>query len=808
MDKIAQLINKNIRLALVCLLLAVVSLALIAGKLMSSANEVERLAMLNNEAERRSIEIMSQTMNGKLIGSAALLGLVDADIKREARGELLPNSPAVQRLLATIARFPDVDGALIVGNDGIIKSSVAQGKSSTGSDVKFRPYFEMAMKGKESVYAAVGTTSGRRQLYFAAPLHAGDTSDTPSIGAVVVRASLGPIDRLLSGKSDIALLLSPQGVVFACSRDEWIGYLAGAATPERMKAIRELKQFGNMFESKEPNILPIGSVDGLHNYDGRRFAVVSAKVQWNDPHGEWKLLLMEDLSRTVPAIHFKAAAITGVISLLFALLAFLFLRSHYAQILVAREGRQYAADLELSGKNREQLSHLSLHLQQVTGTAELGKVFLAETYKILGMLQGVIYAFTDEDEQMFRLIAQFACRETPLSELAPGAGLLGQCALERCTKVIDTDDGKLYAIRSGLGEALPAAVIITPILLNNRLLGVMEIATLTVPGQIEIELFEEMARLLAINLEIAGRTERTEAALAAAKETKLKLERLDDAERFNRLAQDREQRILELKGEVNKLSAKLGQTEVYSTTLIETVGEHHVDLHPDYRPGDYALDEKPPELGDLVDLNELQQLFSGFCDSIGIAAAIIDLKGNVLASSRWQRACTDFHRVNTDSCARCIESDTELALKLNDGTDFTMYTCKNGLTDCASPIILDKRHLANVFIGQFHLNPPDLNFFAEQARLFGYPEADYLKAVNEAPVMDERRLPTILGFLTGFARMVGNIALAKHRADEAQAGLERQARLLKSERVAAMSLAEDAERARRALEAQSKESNL
>lgn len=806
MNKIAQLIYKNSRLALVCLSLAVVGLSLLAGKLMSNAREVERLTMLNIEAERHSIEIMSQTMSGKLIGSASLLGLIDAEFKREARGELLPNSVGVHRFLEIMTRYPDVDGAFIVGRDGIIKSSFGKGKSSTGADVKFRPYFEMAMKGKESVYAAVGTTTGLRTLYFVAPLHEGATPDTPPIGAVVARGSMAPIDRILTGKSDIALLLSPQGVVFAGSRAEWIGFLAGAATPERLKAIRELKQFGTMFEAKEPNILPIGSVEGLQKFDGRRFAVVSTKVQWNDPYGDWKLLLMEDLSRTVPAIHFKAAAVTGVISLLIALLSFLFLRSHYAQSLAAREGQEYAAALEQSGQNREQLAHLSLHLQQATGTSELGQVFLTEAHKMLGMLQGVIYAFTDGDEQRFRLIAQYACAETPSAELLPGAGLLGQCAVERSIKVIDTESGKLFAIRSGLGETLPAAVIMTPILLNNRLLGVMEIATLTVPGQIETELLEEMAKLLAINLEIIGRTERTEAALAAAKDTKLKLERLDDAERFNRLAHDREQRILELKGEVNKLSKEAGQPELYSTTLIETVGEHQVDLHPDYRPGDYTVDAQPPELGDLVDLDELQKLFSSFCDSIGIAAAIIDLEGKVLASSRWQRACTDFHRVNPESCARCIESDTELALKLNDGADFTMYTCKNGLTDCASPIILERRHLANVFIGQFHLGPPDLAFFAEQARLFNYPEADYLKAVNEAPVMDERKLPAILGFLTGFARMVANIALAKHRADEAQVGLERQAKLLKSERVAAMSLAEDAERARRALEAVSKES--
>ena len=207
--------------------------------------------------------------------------------------------------------------------------------------------------------------------------------------------------------------------------------------------------------------------------------------------------------------------------------------------------------------------------------------------------------------------------------------------------------------------------------------------------------------------------------------------------------------------------------------------------------------EKPlPALAELVDLDELQGLFSAFCESVGIAAAIIDLEGTVLVSANWQRACTGFHRANPESCKLCIESDTELALKLQEGQDFTMYTCKNGMTDAASPIIVDGRHLANVFIGQFHLGPPDLEFFRQQAQRFGYPEADYLQAVSEAPVVDEKRMPVILGFLSGFARMIGTMSLARYRADAAQTKLQEQAELLRRERLAAMSLAEDAEAAR------------
>jgi ligand-binding sensor protein len=61
----------------------------------------------------------------------------------------------------------------------------------------------------------------------------------------------------------------------------------------------------------------------------------------------------------------------------------------------------------------------------------------------------------------------------------------------------------------------------------------------------------------------------------------------------------------------------------------------------------------------LLDLDQLKSLLANFCDSVGIASAIIDIKGNVLAAARWQPACTDFRRVCEISCQRCLESDTE-----------------------------------------------------------------------------------------------------------------------------------------------------
>ncbi|MEJ2038368.1 MAG: PocR ligand-binding domain-containing protein, partial [Desulfosarcinaceae bacterium] len=71
-----------------------------------------------------------------------------------------------------------------------------------------------------------------------------------------------------------------------------------------------------------------------------------------------------------------------------------------------------------------------------------------------------------------------------------------------------------------------------------------------------------------------------------------------------------------------------------------------------------------------------------------------------------QRICTDFHRINKRSSDKCFESDTCLANNLKKGEKYSLYHCRNGLCDAASPIAVHGHHIANAFVGQFLLNPP------------------------------------------------------------------------------------------------------
>jgi two-component system C4-dicarboxylate transport sensor histidine kinase DctB len=938
MNSIAKFVVERQRLAWVLAILTALLVGWLGSQQTHDMRENERLESLRTETGRHAVEIMSQTLNGNMMGAIAVLGLIDPAIKQEALGHLPPNNPKVLPTLESIARSYDADGVFVVAESGIAASSWDNsGKPSTGLNLKFRPYYQMAMQGMDNVYAAVSIARGDRALYFSAPVFSEATNGTQAIGAVVARTNLMKVDNLLRDKADMALLLSPQGVVFASSRKEWIGHLAGKPTPERLKAIRDLKQFGNLFENKEPALLPISVEAGRRGFEGKRFAVATAKVQWNDPFGDWTLVMFEDLDRTVSSSeHRTIGALMALAVLLAWTLIFAMLRSQYRQLLASRQLEVFASMQEASAASKTRIAAATVRLQRSKNQAALMQTFLEEAHNLFGVLQGVVYVNEDNEDgnnATLQLAGSYACGDPPPQTLALGEGLLGQCAVEKRTQRIAAAPEGFAMIRSGLGETRPACVLLVPILLNEALLGVVEIALLRALTEAEQAAFEELVGLLAMNVEIVSRSSHTEEVLSATlaaeqanaeqlgfqqalidtipyplfykdadtrfqgfnrayeecfgvrredlvgkrvldldylpeadriayqtedeatiasagsikrelqmpfadgkthdtlyfvsgfrrqdgspgglvgtfmdittlKNAERDMDRMADMERFNRLAHGREQRVLELKREINALAEATGQPAPYATTLVEPVGDHLFAPHPDYST-DLNHDGRPLQLADLVDLDELQKLFTAFCESVGIAAAIIDLQANVLASSRWQRACTDFHRVNPESCARCIESDTELALKLQDGQDYTMYKCKNGMTDCASPIIVEGQHLANVFIGQFHLGPPDMEFFRKQAQQFGYPEAEYLKAVAEAPVADEKRLPVILGFLSGFARMISSISLARRRADAAQAMLQHQAEMLQRERVAALSLAEDEAQARIALEAIAKES--
>jgi two-component system sensor histidine kinase/response regulator len=174
------------------------------------------------------------------------------------------------------------------------------------------------------------------------------------------------------------------------------------------------------------------------------------------------------------------------------------------------------------------------------------------------------------------------------------------------------------------------------------------------------------------------------------------------------------------------------------------------------------------KLSELIDVEKSRSLLESFCEAVGIASAIIDLDGNVLIGVKWQKICTDFHRENEFTCKRCIESDTELANELSRGKEFSLYRCKNGMTDAASPIIIEGQHVANAFVGQFLLHSPDKEYFRAQAAKYGFNEQEYLNALGEVAIISEKKVAPIMDFLTSYAETVATMGLDSIRRKKYQ----------------------------------------
>ncbi len=274
-----------------------------------------------------------------------------------------------------------------------------------------------------------------------------------------------------------------------------------------------------------------------------------------------------------------------------------------------------------------------------------------------------------------------------------------------------------------------------------------------------------------------------------------------EIERFNRLAMARELRVVELKQQINELARAAGRKPPYLALEEDAVPPPDADGSTSEPAGEDRC--RDSTLADLLDRDQMQTLMDSYCDAVGISAAIIDLEGGVFVQSRWQPICVEFHRVDARTCARCLESDTVMANQLREGEQFTLYRCRNGLTDTASPIVIGGRHVANVFIGQFLLEAPDEELFRRQAREFGFEEAAYLAALSRVPVVPKEKLPAVLKYLTTCAQFLAETGLERIQGKAHEADLLKWAeelnganQAMRQQREAALSLAEDANEAR------------
>lgn len=186
------------------------------------------------------------------------------------------------------------------------------------------------------------------------------------------------------------------------------------------------------------------------------------------------------------------------------------------------------------------------------------------------------------------------------------------------------------------------------------------------------------------------------------------------------------------------------------------------------------------KLADIIDARALEGMMRDFYEITGFLTAVLELDGTILVAVGWQDICTKFHRVNSESCRHCLESDTELTRGVPFGS-FRAYRCKNNMWDMVTPIVVGGRHLGNLFIGQFLYDDEeiDVEAFRAQARRYGFDEPAYLAALGRVPRFSRKMVERALSFYSRLAEMISSLSFASIKLARAVAEKERVAENLR-----------------------------
>jgi PAS domain S-box-containing protein len=129
---------------------------------------------------------------------------------------------------------------------------------------------------------------------------------------------------------------------------------------------------------------------------------------------------------------------------------------------------------------------------------------LQQLLKYIGANQGgMFFTFEDEQKEVYlEAVAAYAYDRKKLlkKQIRPGEGLVGQCMLEKETIYLTEIPEDYLAIKSGLGTASPRNILIVPLLQNEALMGVIELASFDVLPDYKVAFVEEIGKALAASI--------------------------------------------------------------------------------------------------------------------------------------------------------------------------------------------------------------------------------------------------------------------------------------------------------------------
>lgn len=216
-------------------------------------------------------------------------------------------------------------------------------------------------------------------------------------------------------------------------------------------------------------------------------------------------------------------------------------------------------------------------LRGVGSTEQVSQLFISEFAPVIGVNYGAVYLHDEnkhpEELKCYGAYAFDGGETNCKSAFKIGEGLVGQSALDK--KVIELSeapDGYLR-IGSGLGYSTPASILIRPILFEDEMLGVVEVASFEPLSFMQKQLFEQLVNNIGVIINNINRRVRVEELLresqALTEELQMQSEELQtQQEELRRSNESLGEQAEELKRSEELLQRQQEELEHFNTELL------------------------------------------------------------------------------------------------------------------------------------------------------------------------------------------------------------------------------------------------
>jgi len=198
---------------------------------------------------------------------------------------------------------------------------------------------------------------------------------------------------------------------------------------------------------------------------------------------------------------------------------------------------------ETTRTNREQdwlntnLARLSSLMQGHRDPLEVARLIMSELTPLVSAQYGAFYlaAAPDGDgghDGEFERIAAYGFHRSGITRFITGEGLAGQAALDRVRILVEDAPPGYVTVGSGLGQSAPTHLVVLPILFENQVLGVLELASLHRFSDMHLTFFDRFVPTIGVTINAILANSRTEVLLTESQRLATQLqERSDELQR-------------------------------------------------------------------------------------------------------------------------------------------------------------------------------------------------------------------------------------------------------------------------------------